>query len=227
MKKPIKILATVLATLTAVPVLANQVEINKAAIARNSTTIKSNSESIQYLQDILFDIPSKIAKPMFLKICKGSDAIHWGTCPLNLLGTEIDLKIIYQPSSSSTIKTLTHPATASIVEPGIEFPRTLDLDIIGDGIPMINVSINVGNDFIEIDFSNASDGKFWSAVENTFVFRLNDIESDKITSATIDSSVTTLELENSDVRFVGNELFINVENLSFNSSTFVRVNLGI
>ncbi|GFO71288.1 hypothetical protein BJAS_P0662 [Bathymodiolus japonicus methanotrophic gill symbiont] len=228
MKKPIKILAATLAAFTAVPVFSDQVEMNKEAITRNSNVIKSNSESIDYLQDVLLDTPSKITKSMTPKICKGSDVIHWGTCPLNLIGTEIDLKVIFQPSQSINPRILTYYTTANVVEPGIDFPSIADLCIEGNGLSLANVAINVGVDLIEIDFSNVSAGQFTSGIENTYLLELKDvIESGKITSATIDRSVTTLGLEDSDVRFVGDKLSINVEGLSFNSTSFVRINLGI
>ena len=48
-----------------------------------------------------------------------------------------------------------------------------------------------------------------------------------IAAAEIDNSGTTLGLQPSDVRLVGDELLINVENLQFNPSTSARVNLAI
>ena len=48
-----------------------------------------------------------------------------------------------------------------------------------------------------------------------------------IVGAEIDSSLTTLGLVPSDISFIGNELFINVESLSFNPTTFARINLVV
>lgn len=159
-----------------------------------------------------------LAGVMFFSLNQTSNA--------GLLGTELSLKIIFQSSPSSTVETI-GSLTETVVEPEIEFPSVNDLDIAGDGFNLVDVSINAGGDFIEIDFSNVSSGRFSSAFENTYVLKFENDASVNITSAAIDSSVTTLGLAASDVRFVGNELFINVESLSFNSTTFVRIDLGV
>jgi hypothetical protein len=144
-----------------------------------------------------------------------------------LIGTEISLKAIFQASSSSSIETIGFLTTAIVVEPGVEFPSINDFEVEGSGSNLVDVSINVGDDFIEIDFSNVSSGRFASSFENTYVFKFDNVASVNLTGAEIDNSVTTLALASSDVRFTGNELFVNVESLTFNSSTFVRINLNV
>ncbi|GFO76844.1 hypothetical protein BPLS_P4889 [Bathymodiolus platifrons methanotrophic gill symbiont] len=199
------------------------VEQNKNAIAKNTNAIASNKESIEYLQDVLLDIPEDIPKPLRLTYCHGMDIIQWGGCP-QLLGTEITLKVIYQPYPSSAIGTISSINLETVIDPGHEFPRINELDIYN--YSLVNVSIDVGDDYIEIGFRNASSGRFSRAVENTYVLEFDKMASGKIGSATIDRSVTTLDLSDSDVRLVDNELFINVESLPFNPSSFVRINIG-
>lgn len=228
MNKTIKFISVALTALAVSPILAGQVEINKAAIALNSKAIKSNFESLDYLQDEFLDTPSKIGMPRTPKICKGTRVLHWGTCPLNLTGVRIALKAIYQASASSNPILMTHPSTAEVIEPGVEFPSLASLDIKNDGYSLLDVAINVGIDFVEIDFSRVPAGRFGSGFENTYILELKNVrESLGIKRASIDRSATTLGLEDSDVKFVGNKLFINVGGLSFNSASFVRINLSI
>ena len=228
MNKSIKFITVALTALAATPILADQVEINKSAIALNSKAIKSNFESLDYLRDEFLDTPSEIGMPSTPKICKGTRVLHWGTCPLNLTGVSIALKAIYQASASSNPILMTLPSTAKVIEPGVEFPSLASLDLKNDGLSLLDVAINVGVDFVEIDFSKVPAGLFGSGFENTYILELKDsIESHGIKRASIDRSVTTLGLGDSDVKFVGGKLSINVEGLSFNSASFVRINLSI
>lgn len=149
------------------------------------------------------------------------------TSNAGLLGVELSLKSIFKSASSSTVKTISFLTTATVVEPEVEFPSLGDLDVDGDSFNLVDVSINAGDDFIEIDFGNASSGRFSFAFENTYVFKFDSVASVNIISAEIDSSVTTLRLTPSDIRVDGDELFINVEGLRYKSSTFVRINLDV
>ena len=143
-----------------------------------------------------------------------------------LIGTELSLKTIFQATSSSNIETIGFLTTATVIEPGIEFPSLDDLEIDGSGFNLVDVSINIGDDFVEIDFANSAPfSVFASGFENTYVLKFDSASVINIINAKIDNTVTTLGLDSSDVSFVGNELFINVESLAFNSSTFVRINL--
>jgi len=145
-----------------------------------------------------------------------------------LIDSELSLKIIYQRTSSSSIETIGFLTTATVAEPRVEFPSVNDLQVDGINLTLVDVSINAGDDFIEIDFTNvAGFSGFASGHENTYIFKFDSVASVNIIGAEIDSSVTTLGLTSSDVRFVGNELFINVESLAFNPGTFVRINLVV
>lgn len=145
-------------------------------------------------------------------------------------GTQVSLQTLFQltPSSTPLSPTFEHTVT---VGPAIEYPSLNSLlhpDLATQpGYGLVDVAINAGNDYIEIDFDNAGSGMFSRAFENTFIFRFASTPGISITEATLDSGVTTLGLAAGDVRINGDQLFINVENLRFNPSSFARVNLQV
>lgn len=141
-----------------------------------------------------------------------------------LLGTELSLETIYQSTSSSDIQLIGYQTTAIVTEPGVEFLSLQALETNGNSL--VDVSINVGDRFIEIDFDNTRPySYFTSAYQNGYVFTFDSAVAVNFTGAVIDSSVTTLGLSAADVSFLGNQLIVNVEGLSFNTSTFARINL--
>lgn len=145
-----------------------------------------------------------------------------------LIDTELSLKTIFQRTPTSSIENIGFLTTATVIEPEVEFPSINDLQIDGASLVLVDVSINIGDDFIEIDFENsAPSSKFAAGFENTYVLKFDSVASVNIVGAEIDNSVTTLALDPSDVTFTGNELFINVESLAFNPSMIVRINLKV
>jgi len=141
-----------------------------------------------------------------------------------LLGSELSIETLLQSSSTSATSTIGFLTTATVVEPGIEFVSLQALETTGS--TLVDVAINAGNDFIEIDFTNTSPlNSFNSAFKNGYMFTFDTVAAIDITGATIDTSVTSLGLSSSDLVFSGNQLFVNVEGLSFNTSTFARINL--
>jgi len=149
-----------------------------------------------------------------------------------LTGTELSLRTLSQGTPSSTPFITSFERTVT-VGPAVEYPDVASLFNPATGVPpgfahsLVNTAIDVGNDYIEIDFDNAGSNIFATGFENTYVFRFDSSAIVDIKGAEIDSAVTTLGLQPSDIRFVGNELFINVESLSFDPSTFARVNLVV
>lgn len=147
-----------------------------------------------------------------------------------LNGTELSLQVLLQLTPSSTPFYTSFERTVT-VSSAIEYPDVSSLFNPGSGAPsnygLVDVAIDAGNDYIEIDFANTGFSYFSPAFENTYIFRFDHAAAVNITGATLDSSVTTLGLDASDVRFEGNQLFINVENIPFNPSSFARVNLQV
>ncbi|ROS00265.1 hypothetical protein EDC56_2903 [Sinobacterium caligoides] len=145
-----------------------------------------------------------------------------------LIGSELSVQTLYQPTSTSPVETIGFLTTATVVEPGVEFSSLASTEVINPpfGLQVIDVSINTGADYIDIDFDNANRfTAFGAAFKNGYMFTFDSDESINITGATIDSSVTTLGIINNDLAFLDNQLFVNVEGLIFNTSTFARINL--
>jgi PEP-CTERM motif-containing protein len=145
-----------------------------------------------------------------------------------LIGSQLSVEAIFQLTPSSPIETIGFLTTATVIDPGIEFPSFQALEVPGAGLGtgLVDTSVDVGDNFIEIDFDNTSPfTSFASAFQNTLVFTFDSLAAISITGATIDTGVTTLGLTAGDVTFSGNQLSINVEGLSFNTSTFVQIDL--
>ena len=144
-----------------------------------------------------------------------------------LLGTELSIETVFQQTSGSTVETIGFLTTATVVEPGVEFPSLAATEVINPpfGLQVVDVAINAGDDFIEIDFDNATFAMFASAFLNGYIFTFDSNVAVDIVDATIDTAVTTLGITASDIAFSGNQLTVNVESLPFNTSTFARINL--
>ena len=143
----------------------------------------------------------------------------------SLIGTEFSLEVIFQLSPSAAVQRIGILSTATVSESEVEFPNVADLDTKQPGVILLNVSIDVGADRVDIDFDKVGTGAFARAYENTYIFRFDSEIAVEITGATIDTSVTTLDLAPEDVTFSGNELHINVDGLAYTPSTFARIRL--
>ena len=143
-----------------------------------------------------------------------------------LLGSQLSVEAIFQSTPTSTINTIGFLTTATVTDPGVEFPSLAALDVPGDTVTLIDVSIDVGDDFIEIDYANSSPFTLTaSGFQNSLVFTFDSAAAITFTGAIIDTNVTTLGLAENDITFLGNKLSINFESLSFNTSTIARINL--
>lgn len=149
-----------------------------------------------------------------------------------LLGTEISLRTLAQSTPSSTPVTTSFERTVLVSDAYVEYPDVGSLFNPGTVVPpgfarsLVNVAIDAGDNYITIDFDNTAPfNRFASAYQNTYIFKFSSAALVTITGAEIDAAVTTLGLSAADVTFSGNELFVNVEGLSFNTSTFARINL--
>lgn len=144
-----------------------------------------------------------------------------------LIGTELGFQRVYQATSTSQPIEVTSVNTFTVREPGIEIPHTSTIPVINPvGIPVVDLSINAGNDFIEIGFANSAPfSSFVSAFRDSIIFTFDSSAKPTISPAIIDP-VTTLGLVASDITFAGNKLDINVgRGLSFDPSTVARIDL--
>lgn len=149
-----------------------------------------------------------------------------------LIGTDLTLSGLNQLTSTSQAFTSSFPRVARVTEGIVEFPDVASLFNPNDPKPpgwgaLVNTSIDAGDDYIQIDFENAGSGVFASGFENTYVFTFDSAALATLVGASIDRSVTTLALSDSDLRFGGNQLFVNVESLRFNTASFVRIDLDV
>ncbi len=110
------------------------------------------------------------------------------------------------------------PNIASLYDPSVGSPP-------GFARSFVNTSIDVGADYLAIDFDNAGFGRFAPGFKNTEVFTFTAPIALQITGVSIDPR-TTLGLTLDRVTFDGNELFINGQGLPFNPNSFVRINLS-
>ena len=162
----------------------------------------------------------KLAAAMAISLASGNASAA-------LIGTQLSIQTQYQQYAESEIHTTGFLTTATVVEPGVEFSSLAATEVENppQGFQVVDVAINAGDNYLEIDFSNVNHFSFSSAYFNGYVFTFESSVAPVITNATLDTSITTMGLVNSDLLFTGNQLFVNVEGLLFNTSTVARINL--
>lgn len=93
--------------------------------------------------------------------------------------------------------------------------------------PDVAVSIDLQARSIIYDFSSiVSPGVFAPANFNGYVFTCGPM-TPKLHGATIDRSVTTLDLDDADLAVDGHTLMANFQNLSFDERDFVKIDLAV
>lgn len=144
-----------------------------------------------------------------------------------LNSTEFSVQVQFQPTSTDPRQAISFEDTA-VVNGNVEFPSLAALDIGSNpfNLFVVDVAVDVGNDFIDIDFDNASPSTFAAGFFNGYRFTFDSVVPVDILSASVDQGITTLGISDSDLLFNNNELFLNVASRSFNSSTFARINLN-
>jgi len=165
-------------------------------------------------------------------LAAASAALCTFSASAGLIGTDLTLSALQQASPGTTVFESSFPRVARVLSDQVEFPDVASLFNPNDPKPpgfgsLVNTWIDAGNDFIEIDFFQAGSGTFASGHQNTYVFQFDSAALATIVGASIDDSVTTLGLDDTDVRFEGNRLFVNVESLSFTPSSFARIHLDV
>lgn len=150
----------------------------------------------------------------------------------SLIGTDLSLYTLAQATATSTPFITSFERIVQVSENIIEYPNVASLFNPETELPpnflaaLVDVSINVEKDYIEIDFDNSAPYTlFASGYENTYVFTFNNNDNIVISNAEIDDNLTTLGLTPSDVTHECNQVSINVEGLSFTPNTYVRINL--
>ncbi|MBE9126316.1 MULTISPECIES: PEP-CTERM sorting domain-containing protein [unclassified Coleofasciculus] len=163
------------------------------------------------------------ALPLFASVAmvafSGSSAMG-----ATLVGSELKLRLELQRTPTSELLVSPFPASAIVSESAVEFPNAQSLGSV-PGFSIVNVAIDAGADYLELDYPNAGFGRFSNTFKNTYVFTFSAPVALQITEVLIDPS-TTLGLTPDHVTFDGNELSVNVRGLSYNRNSFVRLNLS-
>ncbi len=141
-----------------------------------------------------------------------------------LVGSELKLRLERQSTPTSELLVSPFPASAIVSESAVEFPNAQSLGSV-PGFSIVNVAIDAGADYLELDYPNAGFGRFANTFKNTYVFTFSAPVALQITDVLIDPS-TTLGLTSDRVTFDGNELSVNVRDLSYNQNSFARLNLS-
>jgi len=149
-------------------------------------------------------------------------------------GQELRINVIGQATPESEVIFLGFETLAIVDQRYVEFPSIAAIDNPASGAPpgfsgqLVDVAIDVSTDTLTIDFDNAPPfTTFASGFQNTYVFTFLGANVQNIGNAQIDRTVTNLNLEDSDVTVEGNQLFVNVESLTFNADTFIKINFEV
>ncbi|MDX2229915.1 MAG: PEP-CTERM sorting domain-containing protein [Leptolyngbyaceae cyanobacterium bins.349] len=145
---------------------------------------------------------------------------------LSLIGSELRLRAEVQRTPTSELLVSRFPASAIVSESAVEFPNARSLFPPNEfpGFSIVDAAIDAGADYLELNYANAGIGTFAYTFRNDYVFTFTAPLALQITGVAIDPS-TTLRLTPNRVTFSGNELFVNVSGLFFNSDSRVRLNL--
>jgi hypothetical protein len=143
-----------------------------------------------------------------------------------LIGSELGVGLELQSTPTSQLFTNSFPVSAIVSESAVEFPNAASLfGNIAPGFFTVNGSIDVGADYLKLDYANAGFGTFANTFKNTVVFTFTAPIALQITNVLIDPS-TTLGLTPDHVTFEGNQLFVNVSGLPYNPNSVARINLS-
>ena len=154
-----------------------------------------------------------------------------GSAHAGLVGTEASIRTIFQQTPTSEIVEIGVVDTQIVSPDVVEFPSLEDLEVTPPPTSstngLVDVAIDINDDSLTIDFDNSSPFfRFASGVENTYELTFDSEALRAFVSANINPS-TTLGLTASDVTFAGNQLFVNVEGLPFDSSTFAQIDFEV
>jgi hypothetical protein len=150
-----------------------------------------------------------------------------------LIGTELTLTAEAELTATSPLIEFSFPHVVTVSATSVEFPDVASLfdpnspTLPGFAHSLVNVAIDVGDNFITYDFHNAGFGVFATGFKNGDLFEFDSQALATITGASVDKKLTTLGLVDSDLTFIGNQLFVNVEGLPFNPNSFIKIDLNV
>ena len=121
-----------------------------------------------------------------------------------LVGSELKLRAEIQRTPTSELLVNSSPVSAIVSESAVEFPNAQSSFGSVPGFSIVNVAIDAGADYLELDYANAGIGAFANTFKNSYVFAFSAPVALQITDVLIDNS-TTLGLTPDRVTFDDNE----------------------
>lgn len=163
--------------------------------------------------------------------CGDVEAFNFRTGPIDpaepltdLNGALVQLVRVTEPCDSEDADPL-----FALVSDAMEFSgeRVVELKSSCSDGAEVAVSIDLQARSIIYDFSSvASPGIFAPADFNGYLF-ICGATTPELQGATVDRTVTTLDLDDADLAVDGHTLMVNFENLSFDERGFVKIDLAI
>ncbi|MEM6622603.1 MAG: hypothetical protein AAF674_10270 [Pseudomonadota bacterium] len=150
----------------------------------------------------------------------------------DLIGSRFGLEGWFQETPGHSVVRVAVPTRATVENAGVEFPqvsRLFDTPEARRAIAQgrlhrfVNTWIDIGPNWIEVDFRRAGAGQFTPAHRNTYVFVFDQRSPIALSNARIDRARTTLPIGQARLRADGNRLHLNVQGLNYNAGSFVRI----
>ncbi len=159
----------------------------------------------------------------FVTLTAFSSGAAWG---FSLVGSELRFRAEIQQTPTSPLLVNASPVSAIVSETTVEFPNIQNLFSPQDfpGFSIVNASVDIGADYLELGYAGAGGGVFANTFRNDYVFTFAAAEAFQITNVALDPR-TNLALTPDRITFTNNELAVNVRGLLFNPNSFVRLNL--
>ncbi len=95
-----------------------------------------------------------------------------------------------------------------------------------NGLDVVPVTVDIGANRIEIDFSPSPPGVVADAAFNGYVLSFMP-ECLIFNRAQVDTSATTLPVDDSDITMTGRTLYVNLEGLAYESTSHVSIELDV
>ena len=108
--------------------------------------------------------------------------------------------------------------------PGVEFG--LEMEGGQNGLDVVPVVVNIGDDRIEMSYQHVAPGVFATATFNGYELRF-DTECALFSAAEIDKGATTLPLDDTALRSERGSLFVNVAGHPYGRTTRIAIDLDV
>lgn len=144
----------------------------------------------------------------------------------SLVDTVLTVEVQYQQAETSDRGAISFAETRR-VGPGLEFLNLANNQIASNpfGLSVVPVSVDVGADYIDLDYSPAGSGGFASGFFNGYSFQFQGGIPVEFQGASIDP-LTNLGVSDDDLAFGGDTILLDVASRSFNSEGLIRISVS-